>query len=220
MSSKVIYTVIFGNYDSVKSCSYINKDYDYLLFTDKETALKQSAEIKRSNWSVIIIKNDYQCNLMQSKDIKINPHNFLSDYKESVYIDGSMSQVGDIRLITESNRFSFSVCKHPRRDCVYEEALVCINQKRGNHLSISNQVKEYKNVSFPENNGLYMGGILHRVHNAKNKKISNLWWSEINRHSTRDQLSLPFILWKLNETVGVLDYENEIKNTIKIKNHL
>jgi hypothetical protein len=111
------------------------------------------------------------------------------------------------------------MCKHPRRVCAYKEATVCINQRIDSPERIKSQIDRYKSEGFPQDYGLVMGGIISRVHNKKAKRINYAWWNEIVNGSRRDQLSINYVLWKLNEEVGVSDYEGNINSVFEIKAH-
>ena len=59
-------------------------------------------------------------------------------------------------------------------------------------------------MGYPRNNGLYELPVSIRK-NTDNIKILNLrWWEQICRYSSRDQISMPFVLWKTNITPKLL----------------
>ena len=217
---KVIYTAIFNDYDNLKKPHFVNEDYDYVLFTDEYTAKAQNLS-KQSMWDIRIVKgirNKLE-GLLKAKEIKINCHKFLPEYKSSVYIDASFIQLKDIKNFTEDNNYSFKVCNHPQRHCLYVEADVCARQRLGNMHGLSLQIEKYKKEEFPKNYGLYMGGILGREHTEKCNKINDLWWEEICNGSTRDQTSLPYVIWKLKEKIGTSDFDNHILSVLQITLH-
>ena len=48
----------------------------------------------------------------------------------------------------------------------------------------------------PKKNGLIHGAVIYRKHSSQEVcKLMEDWWSEINNHSIRDQLSLNFVAW-------------------------
>ena len=219
--SKVIYTAIFNNYDSLKRPKYINEDYDYVLFTDEITL---EAQKFRSD-SIFKIKvmpdiKNHKDRFIKSKDIKINPEKYLSEYDSSIYVDGSFVQVGNIEDFLCQSKHTYQMCYHPRRICVYEEAEVCARQKLGNMNRLEMQINRYKAEGFPRDYGLCMGGIIARTHNKKSKRINSAWWDEISVGSTRDQLSIPYVLWKLKEEIGLSPYDNGIDSVFKLNPHL
>ena len=56
-----------------------------------------------------------------------------------------------------------------------------------------------KTEGFPQNYGLPENNIIYRKHNkAEIISIMNDWWYMLEHYSRRDQLSLPYVLWKHN----------------------
>jgi len=202
----------------VKNPIFKNSDFDYIMFVDTETYRAQKIILDRSHWEVIVIDSKIEGKL-QAKEIKINPEKFLKEYDFSIYIDGSFSQINDANLLVESSRYTYQMCSHPRRNCLYEEAAVCHKQGLDDTSVIGRQINKYKNDGYPTSNGLCMGGIIARKHNRKTKRINQAWWCEIQKGSIRDQLSINYVLWKLNENIGISDYEESVKNIFRIHQH-
>ena len=105
--------------------------------------------------------------------------------------------------------FGVALHKHCLRTCVYDEANVCIKAKKGNKKGIKEQISKYKKDGFPGNYGLLEATvIISEINNPNASTIFNDWWQEyINTGSFRDQLSLPYTLWKKNiqiDAIGTL----------------
>ena len=218
---KAIYTAIFGNYDRLKHPSYVNPDYNYILFTDRETYIAQKLGHNESIWSFEIIENVEEKGgaYHVSKDIKLNPHKYLHGYDMSIYIDGSIEQIGDIERFLEYFDDCYLMCKHPQRTCLYDESEVLIKQKVGNLHRLDIQRKRYREEGYPPNNGLLMGGIIARMHNEDAIKINNLWWEEVQKGTMRDQISIPYVSWKLGIPIDTVYYEGEIDQVFRIHRH-
>jgi len=216
---KVIYSAIFNNYDRVKTPVFKNDDFDYIMFLDSETFEAQKPFLKDVHWEIVIV-NDFSDGNLKAKDIKINPEKYLGKYDFSIYVDGSFCQINDLNLLARGSRYSYVMCGHPRRNCLYEEAIICTKQRLDCSVLIGEQIQRYKLEGYPADNGLLMGGIIARKHNRKSKRINRAWWKEIENGSVRDQLSINYVLWKLGEKIGISDYENDIKNIFKLHKHL
>jgi len=217
---KVIYTAIFNNYDYLRVPKYINEDFDYVLFLDEKTKIEQ--KIKDSSfWNIKLIKgiSNQREGEIKAKDIKVNPQKYLSEYDQSIYIDGSFIQIGDANEFLNASKKSYIMCTHPRRQCAYEEATICSRQRLGNMKRLEMQFNKYKLEGFPRNLGLYMGGIIGRKHNKKAIKINNAWWNQISNYSMRDQLSMPYVLWKTKEKIGTAPYDYGIDKIFKLNQH-
>ena len=91
---KVVYSVILGNYDEIKSIN-IQKGYDYFLFSDSY----ENNSIK-TNWTILPIPEDVKnLNISQVKKqryIKLHPHLYFKEYNLSIYIDATFTITGDL----------------------------------------------------------------------------------------------------------------------------
>lgn len=185
---KVIYTVITNDYDTLKEPRVITKGWDYLCFTDQD--------IKSDNWKIIkIAKTNDQHKEQRRK--KIYNEYIFDTYKESIYIDGSITINTDLDWFVSSYVNSdFSLMKHPTRNCVYREADACIELNKDNIGVIFVQMKEYQMLGLPANVGMVATGVMYRKHTKKVKDFCYRWWQEVKEKSKRDQLSFNFVDWK------------------------
>lgn len=123
----------------------------------------------------------------------------VDDY--SVWVDGSitLNEGTDFAaLIDEHLKFvDIAVMKHPHRTCVYQEAEACIKRNKDDPRVIERQVERYMNDGHPSNHLLSETGVLIRRHTENTKRFCSMWWDEITRGSRRDQISFPYVAWKL-----------------------
>ena len=95
---------------------------------------------------------------------------------------------------------------HPERDCIYDEADFCCDWPLYKSYPLKEQVAYYKNQGFPDNAGLMACGVIVRdMSNPKIKSIEKQWWQENIKWSYQDQLSLPYLLWKNNQSYDQID---------------
>ncbi|MFC6733727.1 glycosyltransferase domain-containing protein [Haladaptatus sp. GCM10025893] len=191
----VVYTAIFEDYDYLHDPKVPNENIDYLCFTDNPS-------LKSDIWSFVLYEDNAHSPNLKNRKVKILPHKFdiLQRYNYSVYIDGNIQITKDIsELVDRYSCTKFACPKHYLRDCVYEEARACIEGGKGNQRRIRRQIARYKKEGFPEHYGLSANSILFRNHNDTNvQALSEAWWKELQNESGRDQLSLPYISWKLD----------------------
>jgi len=192
-----VYTCITGNYDSLKEPMYINQNIDYYVFTD----MKIPAE---SAWKKIDIKNNHELKDLSNADInryiKICAHKFLPQYEYSIYVDGCIQIVADMKPIIEyMGNCVLGVHYHSLRNCIYKEANGIIYAGRAGKSEVKSQIRKYREEGYPKENGLYENTIIVRKHNdIKCIKLMNEWWKEYScTLSKRDQISLPYIIWKI-----------------------
>lgn len=213
-----IYTVLVGNnYDNLKIPSSVKDNYDYYCFVDVGSKL-----VKSDNKVWKIITFDFKCNDngRLSRYPKILPHKTcLKNYDYSLYIDANVdikdAYVYDrIEELISANE-KISMIKHPYRDCVYQEAYVCIAGLKGSWFDLLRQIVFLKRKGIPKHCGLFEAGLIFRKHNEVDViKFDELWWNNFMRYSKRDQLSLAYA--KNNSEVHI---ESFLPEGYSIRNH-
>ena len=221
----VVYSCVTGNYDNIKEP--LIKLCDYVMFTD-------SLKINSNNWNIRILPDKLanKKGNLANRYIKFHPFEFFKDYDYAIYIDGNVQVISDPRQlckIASNSKIGLAMHSHSSRNCLYNEALACKIMRRGNKKKIDQQILKYRKEGFPKKFGLCEATII--VYDLKNKNaqlISNAWYEEfLNSSSGRDQLALPYVIWKNNfkiEDIGFLGnnvWENpifKIKNERKHKN--
>ncbi len=138
---------------------------------------------------------------MQQRFMKIViPDEIFDNYEYSAYVDCKRPIKIDFdECVKKLGDADFLTRKHPKRDCIYDEAKFCIDKKgkKGNIRDIEKQIHDYRIAGYPEHNGLYFTHWLFRRHTARVKWFCEHWWKQLERYSHRDQISLPYILWML-----------------------
>lgn len=190
----VIYTAMFGDYENLLEPKFINEDLDYICFTD-------NPNLKSEVWDIKIISDLELDNVRKARTLKILPHIYLKEYDYSIWVDAGFQIIGDLKQYINSYSHGKSMMGniHSDRNCIYDEAQACINAQKDDRELIFNQIERYKQENFPKHYGLIESGILFRKHN--NPELINVmedWYSEIINSSKRDQISLPYVLWKNN----------------------
>lgn len=197
----VVYTSIFGGYDVLHEEQFKMNGVDYICFTD--------SDIKSETWKVVKSTPIYNDSNRNAKKYKILPHRYLKDYDYSVWIDGNILVVSDIRdLVTQHKYqvFDHNQTRLDPRNCIYKEynAIIELGKRNGgsykdNPQVMYKQIRRYIEEGYPENNGLSKNGIIFRNHNDSDViKTMEDWWNEIKYNSRRDQLSFNYIAWKNN----------------------
>ena len=191
-----VYSCVTKGYDLLKDPLLYDDELDYYLISDEKKE-------KKSIWKYLSIPHEACCfeGGMINRFCKLNSFLFFANYDFSIYIDGNIEIVSDIRnlcTIARDSKIGIAMHLHDNRDCVYIESSVCKLYKRGNIPAIEALMKEYRQEGFPEHFGMVEATII--IVDLKNpiaKKIMGEWWKELLRsHSGRDQLSFPYVLWK------------------------
>lgn len=204
---KCIYTVITDNYDYPFDHSIKAAGFDYICFTDNP--------VQSDFWEMRPIPEDIAdlSPVRQNRAIKIRPHIYLPEYDYSIYIDANY----DLKSYPSVSGKIFSVNKHERRNCLYDEAQVCIYKNLDDIKTIQSQVDLYRANNMPKNYGLWHCNYMARYHNDPDCiSIMNDWWEEVKNGSFRDQISLPYVLWQHsyipgNMSFDLLEYNSHLK---------
>lgn len=196
-----VYTCIIGNYDGLLE-PYIKPDnIDYYIVTDADIS-------DDSLWKKIDINKFEQVknfsNVAKCRYVKTHPHLFFNEYKYSIYVDGNFKIYTDLtEHVNRIGLYGLSAFKHCQRECVYDEFEACKLLNKGNIESINNYCEKLISSGMPKKYGLLETGMLVREHNS-NKCVSLMedWWAEMSNNLFRDQLTLPYVLYKNKVEIG------------------
>lgn len=162
--------------------------------------------------------NKFVAPVLNAKIYKILPHQFL-DCDISVWMDGNVEFLGTEEDIIEwLGDNDICLFKHPDRDCIFEEARAAAGlfEKDETKKEILEHGFQYKTRGVPEHIGLGECNFIIRRHNNRVESFNNYWWSEICKHSFRDQLSFPIALKKSGVKVKYLT-DGNVRTNPKFK---
>lgn len=178
MKSVAIYTTIFGGRDSFKPPP--PGDYDFHCFTD-DPSVPGATHIE------LPLKGDPR---RSARYLKCLPHKVLPGYDTWIWMDASMKLKPGIdlsKLLELAGELG--TLTHPVRDCIYDEARVCVQGKLDDIKVIWAQMDKYRGLGYPLHAGLAATGFTVRKNTPVIKEFNEAWWGEISAGSRRDQLS-------------------------------
>lgn len=196
---KIIYSALVGGYDDIPNypCK-IEEGWELVLFTD------QTTEEYVNGWKILPLQHIIQGdNVRTNRWHKINAHLIFDNCLCSIYIDCNIIIKDDFvfRRVEEllSENAMLALITHPSRKCVYEEAKACLGFGKDLKSKLDENVAFLKGENYPVNNGLFENNMIYRNHTvAKIIELNELWWSILATMARRDQLSLVYVLWKLD----------------------
>lgn len=200
---KVVYTCITGQYDILTDPLFINKEFDYVCFTDQPFY----SEV----WQIRPIPEELNglSQVKRQRIVKICPHRYLPEYDLSIWVDGNIIIKGDMEDLIGRlrwNKSPITIPQHPIRRCIYDEANACIQLGKDSPENVLKQVKEYKEEGFPANYGMVQSAVIFRKHNDPNCiKLMEVWANELQFKSHRDQLSFNYAVWKTKVNFNYVD---------------
>lgn len=193
LHNNVVYTALFGNYDTLAP---VNPDWhcDFICFTDDPGKIPDSWQIQ-----IVPLENNHPAIL--NRCYKMLPHKFLDQYECSLYIDSNIKIIRDPNPLFNKYLSSSIIALplHQDRDCVYDEALACVKHRKSDKEDTIKLLEHYKKMGFPKKYGLTENNvILRKHHEIALVSLMNEWWIEYGKSAKRDQLTLPYLIWKHN----------------------
>jgi len=196
----LIYTSIFGDYDTPKVHPDQTIETDFMNFTLPHEEFGDNPRL-------------------QAKYYKVVPHRLLGNgmqYDYTIWVDGSVQieSAHFAEYMVSQAKNSWAMFKHPWRDCIYDEIAEAYNMKKYVDQPMLEQGEAYMEDGMPPNWGLLSCGMICR--NARNLEVmalGELWWREILKWGIKDQVSLPYVLRQNNRSVNICDrplFNNEM----------
>lgn len=199
-----VYTVLVGGYDRIIEPQEVDPNIDFICFVGKTESSRQNSTI----WEFVEIESDLKDLGRLSRIPKLLPHKTcIANYDYSLYIDANIL-IRDKSVYERINDFvskeiKIGLLQHPFRDCVYQEAYVCIASLKGGWLDIVRQICFLRWKGVPKHCGLFEANVIFRKHNDPIVvAMDELWWKTFMRFSKRDQLSLVYALREENLSVS------------------
>lgn len=191
---KIVYTCLIGNYDKLNVPGYIPPDWEAHCISDRVHIT--------AGWKHSILDTKYRlpCDTRTARQVKVLSHIFFPDADVTLYIDANVQVLCDINnllaFVTNDGK-DIGTYKHDIRRCLYMEAQAIKRLKKDSPELVDAQVLRYRKENYPANNGLICSGVLLRKHTDAVKQLNEAWWQELCNGSRRDQLSFPYVAWKL-----------------------
>ncbi len=194
-----VYSAALGN-AVIRDPHFVSKNFDYICFTD-------NAEVQSKVYAINCGPKQENPRL-KAKEYKLQPQVYLSQYERSLWVDSGIEIISDslYEELLPYMHVPFVLFETPTRHTVAEEVEYCLKHNKTGSERAKEQYEFYRAQGFPDTSGLMKGGFMLRQHNHPIiKKLDDLWWEHNQKFSTRDEVSLPFVIWKLG-LVKDLDY--------------
>jgi hypothetical protein len=195
----LILTSITDNKDQLLDPPQKFDNCDYIAFVDRNYDTKIWELRNVTNFSHI----DKWFNRRNSRVYKILSSILFPEYEYIIWCDGNHLLKKDPRdIYREFMDFDLLLFKHPDRNCLYDEASVVVEWGLDDPINVDNQVSYYRNLGMPEKFGLFEVPSFIRKNSPLINKFDLMWWEQLCKFASRDQISLPFVLWELNSEIN------------------
>lgn len=193
-----VYTSIFGKYDLIQEPIFRPNNIDYYIITDQD--VKRDSMWKKREVNI----PEKLDNVEKNRYAKMHADILFPEYEYSIYVDGSIHIISDLTPFVKAIReCGIAVHKHSQRTCLYEELNSAITSYKISRKEADRYRIFLESEGMPIKYGLCECGIIARKHNNSIcKKVMEDWWVQFSSYIKRDQISLPYVLYKNNITIN------------------
>ncbi|GMY28490.1 probable hexosyltransferase MUCI70 [Fagus crenata] len=216
----VVSTCAFGGGDDLyqpigMSVASIRK-VCYVAFWDEITLSAQESVGHRvgedgfiGKWRIVVVRElPFTDQRLNGKIPKMLGHRLFPHAKYSIWVD-SKSQfrrdpLGVLEALLWRSNSVLAISEHGARSSVYDEAKAVVKKNKATPEEVEVQLTQYRHDGFPEDkrfNGkkaLAEASVIVREHTPLTNLFMCLWFNEVVRFTSRDQLSFPYVLWQLH----------------------
>ena len=201
MKKFMMYAAVFGKKANFKMPKLTDPGIERVLYTDIPKRFDPHVF-----YQVKTLRIDHLDPVRRNRFVKIMiPDEIFDNYEYSLYMDYKHPTNIDFDLLLSclEPESDMLISKHKKRDCIYDEGIACVMKGKDDKKTIVNQLDFYKSEGYPNHNGLYAAYWLFRRHTKQLKESMKLWWEQVEKHSCRDQISLPYVAWKHGMKISV-----------------
>lgn len=211
----IVYTALFADPDIPANevgqfFNFVHDkgDVEYIAFTNR-------TDFTSNFWDVRVIEVEECSPRMQSRMIKWNPEKYLSEHTHSLWLDSPCYFIADpkslIKHILENNKYHTAIHHHGDINSLYAEGMVSAYLYKTDVPEIINrQLESYFADGHPYRYDHFETAILIRQNNKESRQMNQMVRNELQTHSIRDQICVPYIVRKLRN-----DYNSKIKTIME-----
>lgn len=208
-------TAVYGGYDDLAG---LPEGHGF----DRAVCVTDDPSLQASGWETLLVDygEDFR---LAGKRPKLTPFSFVPD-DTVVWVDASvellsagfrdycLQSLGDNDLVASN---------HPEdRFCLFEEAGYCQDWPQNRHMPLRQQAAFYRGEGMPEQYGLWACSVLVWRNTDASRTFGGAWLQENIRWSTRDQVSFPYLLWKMQPKFGTFDWHQFHNPYVRHRPHL
>lgn len=191
----LVYTCVFGGYDRIFPPIFLDRAFDYIAITD-------DPQLKVHGWRPHLVDTSaFGSARSANRYYKMLGHRILPGYEASIYVDGNIRLLGQLQhLISDFQKTgaALGAFPHPTRKDIAGEAEACVaSGKVDDAARLRLELECYLADGFTDKQGLIEATVLLKNHSHPALDAAmELWWALFERYESRDQISLPYVIWK------------------------
>jgi hypothetical protein len=200
-----VYTSVFGGFEKIWPPVNPDPTHDHFLVTDSED--------NAPGWTVAHRSlQDFSSPRLANRRQKMLFHEELVGYDYSVYLDANVRPTTSLQPLFDHFIHSgadLAMYPHYARSTVAAEVHACVvRAKVADQENLRAEMEHYQTSGFPDKSGMWEGSVIFKNHHSERLvPAMKEWWELYSRFESRDQFSLPFVVWKHGLQVANLDEE-------------
>lgn len=185
----VVCTALSGNYERLLPPAFLNDGWRYVCYTDADMA-------DSGIWETRKIPFDNPDPVRRARWVKLHLPELFPDAEWVIWMDANIVIISDLSGLLDRKK-ALSLIRHPVRSCPYEEGVTCVKAGKDSAETIERQLSLYRCAGLPVNSGLWETNVMIvKPSDTSVKKVFADWWDELDKNSRRDQISLPYALFR------------------------
>lgn len=187
----------------------------YVAFWDNITLSMQDSVGHRvgengfiGKWRIVVVRDlPFRDQRLNGKIPKMLAHRLFPNARYSIWVD-SKSQfrrdpLGVLEALLWRSHSVIAISEHGARSSLYDEAKAVVKKNKATPQEVEVQLAQYRRDGFPDDkryNGkkaLAEASVIVREHTPLTNLLMCLWFNEVVRFTSRDQLSFPYVLRRL-----------------------
>ena len=209
MKSIFVYTNVAGVYEKrLYKPRRQSRDMRFICFSDNPALAPHGWEVR----DAIRLPPGINRPDLVNRYHKMFSHRILPEAEFSIYMDANLQVVGELLPLVEQLERTgtvFGAARHPERASYLEEIDACLSSRKfkmGDADRIAAQKSYYLQVGVPQDFLLAAGILVRRHGSVELDDAMNLWWEQVINFTARDQISLPYVLWKSGLPTTTYDF--------------
>ncbi|XP_062090523.1 probable hexosyltransferase MUCI70 [Humulus lupulus] len=193
---------------SIRKVCYVAFWDEITLATQESAGHKVGEDGFIGKWRIIVVRNlPFSDQRLNGKIPKMLGHRLFPHAKYSIWVD-SKSQfrrdpLGVLEALLWRSNSVLAISEHGARSSVYDEAKAVVKKNKAKPDEVEVQLTQYRKDGLPEDKrfkgkkALSEASVIVREHTPMTNLFMCLWFNEVVRFTSRDQLSFPYVLWRL-----------------------
>ncbi|KAI3840988.1 hypothetical protein MKX03_018219 [Papaver bracteatum] len=216
----VVSTCTFGGgddlYQPIGMSEPSLKKVCYVAFWDEITVATQEAGGKKigednmiGKWRIVVVKDlPFTDQRLNGKIPKMLTHRLFPQARYSIWVDAKSQfrrdPLGVLEALLWRRTSVLAISEHGARSSVYDEGKAVVKKNKATPEEVEIQLEQYRRDGFPDEkrfNGkkaLSEASVIVRELTPLTNLFMCLWFNEVVRFTSRDQLSFPYVVRKLN----------------------